>query len=76
MHFPVILAHGGLLAGSMIIIAVAGAVGIVCLMFAYHFEQKKTPEGRRAARRFVVAVFACILLALFSPLVAQILHLP
>jgi hypothetical protein len=59
---------------AIIVLAVVSA--ILCLMFAHRFDLKKTPEGRRAARRFLIAVFACILLALFSPLIVQIFHLP
>jgi hypothetical protein len=69
-------ALGDHLVGAFVIIAIAVASAILCLMFAYRFEQKKTPEGHQAACMFLIAVFACILLALFSPLIAQALHLP
>lgn len=76
MHIPFTLAHGQLLPSVMLIILVAGVSAIVCLMTAYRFELKKTPEGRRTARRLLVAVLVCVVVALLSPLIAQKLHLP
>jgi len=74
MHLPILLAHGELLPSMALIIVLAGASGLVCLMFAYRYEQRRTSESRRTSRRFLVAVLVCIAVALLSPLIAQMLH--
>lgn len=74
MRIPLILAHGELLPGAVFSIALAFSFGLVCLMFAYRFEMRKTPEGRKTARRLlVVAGIVCIAILLLGPPVAKIL---
>ena len=76
MHVPVMFALGEFLTSSLLISFTAAVAGVACYILARRFAKRQTADGRRIARRFLFALFVCILLALLSPLIAQTLHLP
>ena len=72
MRIPLILADAEVLLNAAFAIILGGVSGLVCLMFAYRSEMKKTPDGRRTARWLLVAMFVCfVLAALVSPLIVK-----
>jgi hypothetical protein len=76
MANSLLLAHGGGLIGTYGLMFLAGVGAVICFITGPAISMDKTEAGRRKGRRFVIAGFVCVVIAILSPLIAQIRRLP
>jgi len=76
MHSHIMFAHGQGIISTLSIGVLAGFSAVVCFIVAGAVGLRNAEAGKRTAKRLIIAGTVCILVAVFSPWIAETFHLP